>query len=52
MYQKIYITKKVGKDSLYRDALDVILPKAYQEALTKGNYEPIIESKSGYFTTR
>lgn len=37
--------KKVGKDSLYRDALDVILPKAYQEALTRGNYEPIIEPR-------
>lgn len=40
----IYI-KKVGKESLYMDAVDYLLPKAYDKALKEGKYEPIIEPK-------
>ena len=37
--------KKVGKESLYMDAVDYLLPKAYDKALKEGKYEPIIEPK-------
>lgn len=40
----IYL-KKFGKESLYMDAVDVLLPEAYEKALKEGNYEPIIEPK-------
>ena len=35
--------KKVGKESLYMDALDILLPDAYDEVMK--NYKPIIEPK-------
>ena len=35
--------KKVGKESLYMDALDILLPDAYDEVMKK--YKPIIEPK-------
>lgn len=37
--------KRVGKESLYMDALDIVLPSAYIKALDEGNYEPIMEPK-------
>ena len=33
--------KKVGKESLYMDALDILLPDAYDKVMT--NYKPIID---------
>ena len=35
--------KKVGKESLYMDALDIILPNAYDKVMA--NYKPIIDPK-------
>ena len=35
--------KKVGKESLYMDALDILLPDAYDEVMK--NYKPIIDPK-------
>lgn len=35
--------KKVGKESLYMDALDILLPEAYDEVMK--NYKPIIDPK-------
>ena len=35
--------KKVGKESLYMDALDILLPEAYDKALK--DYKPIIDPK-------
>ena len=37
--------KKAGKESLYMDALDILLPTAYDKALSEGKYTPIIEPK-------
>lgn len=37
--------KKAGKESLYMDALDILLPSAYDKALSEGKYTPIIEPK-------
>ena len=37
--------KKAGKESLYMDALDILLPTAYDKALSEGKYAPIIEPK-------
>ena len=37
--------KKAGKESLYMDALDILLPTAYDKALKEGEYTPIIEPK-------
>jgi len=37
--------KKAGKESLYMDALDILLPTAYDKALSEGEYAPIIEPK-------
>ena len=35
--------KKVGKETLYMDALDILLPEAYDEVMK--NYKPIIDPK-------
>ncbi len=40
----VYV-KKVGKESLYMDAVDVLLPKAYEKAIEEDNLEPIIQPK-------
>ena len=40
----VYI-KKFGIESLYMDALDILLPTAYDKALSEGKYTPIIEPK-------
>ena len=40
----IYV-KKFGKESLYMDAVDILLPSAYKKAIESGNYVPIIEPK-------
>lgn len=37
--------KKYGRESLYMDAVDALLPDAYSKALKDNNYEPIIEPK-------
>lgn len=37
--------KKNGKESLYIDAVDIVLPDAYRKAIDSGNYVPIIEPK-------
>ena len=37
--------KKAGKESLYMDVLDILLPSAYDKALSEGKYTPIIEPK-------
>ena len=37
--------KKAGKESLYMDALDILLPSAYDKAIKEKNYQPIIEPK-------
>ncbi len=37
--------KKFGKESLYMDAIDIVLPAAYTEALKKEKLEPIIQPK-------
>ena len=36
----VYV-KKFGKQSLYMDAVDILLPEAYKKALDEGKYEPI-----------
>lgn len=41
----VYV-KKFGKESLYMDAVDELLPSAYEKAIKEGNYEPIIEPKA------
>ena len=35
--------KKFGKESLYMDTVDILLPDAYKRALDTNKYEPIIE---------
>lgn len=40
----IYV-KKFGKQSLYMDAVDILLPDAYKKVLDEGKYEPILEPK-------
>ena len=35
--------KKVGKESLYMDAIDIVLPDAYDKVMK--NYKPIIDPK-------
>ena len=40
----IYV-KKFGKESLYMDAVDILLPSAYTKALDSGKYIPIVEPK-------
>ncbi len=40
----VYV-KKFGKESLYMDAVDVLLPQAFEKVLKDGGYEPIIEPK-------
>ena len=40
----VYV-KKFGKESLYMDAVDILLPSAYKKAIESGNYVPIIEPK-------
>ncbi len=40
----VYV-KKFGKQSLYMDAVDILLPEAYKKALDEGKYEPIVEPK-------
>ena len=40
----VYV-KKFGKESLYMDAVDVLLPQAFKKVLKDGGYEPIIEPK-------
>ena len=40
----VYV-KKFGKESLYMDAVDILLPTAYKKAIESGNYVPIIEPK-------
>jgi len=42
--KNIYFNK-VGKESLYTKAVDILLPKAYEKALKEGNYEPILQPK-------
>lgn len=42
--KNIYFNK-VGKESLYTKAIDILLPKAYDLAIKKGNYEPILQPK-------
>ena len=37
--------KKFGKESLYMDVVDALLPDAYSKALKDNNYEPILEPK-------
>ena len=37
--------KKVGKESLYMEAIDTLLPTAYDKAIKENNYEPIIDPK-------
>lgn len=37
--------KKFGKESLYMDAVDILLPEAYEKALNNKDVEPIIEPK-------
>ena len=37
--------KKFGKESLYMDVVDTLLPDAYSKALKDNNYEPILEPK-------
>lgn len=37
--------KKVGKESLYMDAIDFILPEAYQEIITENKLEPVAQPK-------
>lgn len=37
--------KKVGKESLYMEAIDTLLPAAYDKAIKENNYEPIIDPK-------
>jgi len=37
--------KKAGKQPLYMDAVDILLPEAYDRAIKEGNYQPIIEPK-------
>ena len=37
--------KKFGKESLYMDTVDALLPDAYSKALKDNNYEPILEPK-------
>lgn len=37
--------KKYGKESLYMDVVDSLLPDAYDKALKDNNYKPIIEPK-------
>ena len=38
-------TKKFGKQSLYMDAIDILLPSAYDKAVKGNNLIPIIEPK-------
>ena len=40
----LYI-KKAGKESLYMDAIDVLLPEAYDRVFKDGKYQPIIDPK-------
>ena len=40
----LYI-KKAGKESLYMDALDILLPEAYDRVFKDGKYQPIIDPK-------
>ena len=40
----VYV-KKFGKESLYMDTVDILLPDAFERALKEGNYEPIVEPK-------
>lgn len=35
--------KKLGKESLYMDAIDFALPKAYEKALKQSNLQPIVQ---------
>ena len=37
--------KKAGKESLYMDAIDVLLPEAYDRVFKDGKYEPILDPK-------
>ena len=37
--------KKVGKESLYMEAIDTLLPTAYDKAIKENNLEPIIDPK-------
>ena len=40
----VYV-KKFGKESLYMDAVDIVLPNAYRKAIDKDKLIPIIEPK-------
>ena len=40
----VYV-KKFGKESLYMDAVDIVLPSAYKKAIDKDKLIPIIEPK-------
>ena len=40
----VYV-KKFGKESLYMDAVDIVLPNAYEKAIKKDNLIPIIAPK-------
>ncbi len=35
--------KKMGKESLYMDAIDFALPKAYEKAIKQSNLQPIVQ---------
>jgi trigger factor len=37
--------KKVGKESLYMDAIDFVLPEAYQNIITENKLEPVAQPK-------
>jgi len=42
---KELVEKQVGKETIYKKAIETIIPDAYQEALKKNNLRPILEPK-------